>query len=103
MEAISLSAIAANAGGVIVAGLAMIGYLKKSIRAEAQSVVDKSAVSKDLYDENHRIILDRLAKVERFDHEFTILKNNQEHMQSDVTEIKADMKLLTREVLKGKP
>lgn len=102
MEAINLSAIAANIGGVIVAGLAMVAYLKRSIRAEAQSVVDASSVSRTDYENDYRLILDRLEKVEKFDHEFAILKNNQEHMQGDVTEIKADLKLLTREVLKGK-
>ena len=47
MEAISLSAIAANFVGVVVAGAAMIGYLKRAVRAEAQSVVISTAVSKE--------------------------------------------------------
>ena len=98
MEALNLSVIAANIGGVIVAGLAMVGYLKKSIRAEAQAAVNDGAVSKAEYIENQKAMWNEINQIKKFDAEFGTIKATLAHQQSDISEIKSDVKGLSGEI-----
>lgn len=90
--------LAVNSATIVTLVGAMLAGFWRFVNKQTKAIVLENAVPMAKYLEDQERLEERLARAERFDTEFAVLKNQVAHVQQDTTDIKRQVENLSGEI-----